>query len=570
MKSFRYFFSMLTIFCVCFSLFYVVGCQSDDDDDDDEQFSSLNLNSEQYISDFQHLVHMFNKYYGPMEWKTELFGTDILSTVHEYEDRINNASNDLAYFDIMFDFVSQFQDGHSTYTIPSTYAAFLGFDVDLYEGKLIVDAIYNPSLPLEIGDEIVTFDDTSAADLVAGFTRYFPGGFDLCVNRWSTTLVTNRVQALCPYVPQSAEAVLTIRHLDGSTETLSLPWTFVGTEYTPGYYEDPFSKAGQELDIMERLDRIVLDGPRGDFLMNTGKYGHRDPSFQLPDSFVQRLGTGASDEYFSGIYTVGQYQIGFIRIPKMWVDQQSSYAVFNQEIAAFKELTDGLIIDIIDNPGGSTTTCQNYAQRLHTEAFTTVKFKYRPTLAIINDLESYLYLSGLSPDTREFITNILAEFRDTYQSDQLLTDPVSMSSNNADGIFYPLTDTNGDPIGYDKPIIILINELSISGGDFFPAILQDSGRAKCLGVRTSGAGGHVVDYDFEMPYSEASIRITGSLMYRPQEVQPDGYPATHYIENVGIHPDIYYDYQNMDDLLNNGANYVSFFTDKIIEEIEAQ
>lgn len=562
--------SVLTFLSFCFSLSLFIGCQGDDDDDDNAAFTSNNLKNEQYLADFEHMVHMLNKYYGPMDWKEELLGIDFFEYVHQYEDRIKNVVDDLEYFDLMFDFIAQFDDGHTTYTIPSTYTALLPFNTDLYEGKLIVDAIYDPSISIEIGDEIVSFDGVTAADMIEGFRKYFPGGFDLCVNRWATTLVTTRPQQLYPYAPVSGDAVFTVRHLDGSEDTLILPWIVFGSEYIAGYYEDPFTKSGEDLTILERLDRIVIDGPRGDFLMNVGKYGHRVPSFQLPDTFEQRLGTNASHEYYSGTYTSGQYTIGFIRIPKMWVDQQSSYDTFAQEIEEMKALTDGLIIDITDNPGGSTITCQTYAQRLHTGNFTTIKFQYRPLLEIINDLEAYLFNNNLSVAEREWLTGIIDEFIEAYQSEKLLTDPITLSAPTANGVFPALTDSAGNPVGYDKPIIILINELSISGGDFFPAIMQDSGRAKLLGVRTAGAGGHVVTYNLEMPYTEASLRITESLMYRPQEVHPDGYPATHYIENVGVHPDIYYDYQNMNDLLDNGIHYVSFFTNKIIEEIESQ
>jgi hypothetical protein len=90
---------------------------------------------------------------------------------------------------------------------------------------------------------------------------------------------------------------------------------------------------------------------------------------------------------------------------------------------------------------------------------------------------------------------------------------------------------------YTKPILLLTNALDLSGGDFFPAILQDNGRAVTLGVRTSGAGGMVRPYDIPNQFGIGDLHATWSIAERA-----DGRP----IENLGVTPDIPYEITEKD------------------------
>ena len=127
---------------------------------------------------------------------------------------------------------------------------------------------------------------------------------------------------------------------------------------------------------------------------------------------------------------------------------------------------------------------------------------------------------------------------------------------------------NPVPATYNKPLMVLTDEFSASGGDMFPAIVQDNHRGPILGMRTMGAGGSVVAFN-GTAFTESFFRITVSLMNRGTLIHTPDFPAAPYIENIGVRPDMVVDYMTRDNLVSAGAPFVQAFTQAIVKLAQA-
>jgi C-terminal processing protease CtpA/Prc len=124
-------------------------------------------------------------------------------------------------------------------------------------------------------------------------------------------------------------------------------------------------------------------------------------------------------------------------------------------------------------------------------------------------------------------------------------------------------------IAYTKPLIVLVDEMSASGGDAFAATIQDNARGPLLGWRTMGAGGNVETWQAGS-YSLGFTSVTESLMNRKDPVKTAEYPTAPYVENIGVRPDIEVDYMTVANLTQKGKPFVDAFVAAIVARIEGQ
>src|SRR5947209_6721988 len=118
---------------------------------------SAQLTIDQKLVDFQNLAALFAKNYGPYEWKRDSQNFDLLQTA-PWLDRVKATKDDLDFYEVLVDYVSHLNDAHDNFNLPSSFRATLGFTVDIYDGKVLIDSITRSRLPaatfpFQIGDE---------------------------------------------------------------------------------------------------------------------------------------------------------------------------------------------------------------------------------------------------------------------------------------------------------------------------------------------------------------------------------------------------------------------------------
>jgi Peptidase family S41 len=293
-------------------------------------------------------------------------------------------------------------------------------------------------------------------------------------------------------------------------------------------------------------------------------FGARAPVYGLPPGFDVRLGTQPSHFFFSGTYVSNGVSIGFIRIPTMSPPNAAlALQQLDEEIAFFNASTDVLVVDIMRNPGGSVNVVEAFAQRLFPQPFRTVGFEIRATAAwltaIVQAIDS-AQRQGAPSEVVQGLRAIMNEILTAYNENRGRTAPVPLASHS-------LTVPPA-PNAYAKPLLLLVDELTASGGDMLAAIIQDNHRNSLFGMRTMGAGGSVSSFNCTA-LTESACFITLSLMNRGTVVSKTGFPPSPYIENVGVRPDIVVDYMTNANLMSAGAPFVQAFTDSAVKLAQA-
>jgi len=300
---------------------------------------------------------------------------------------------------------------------------------------------------------------------------------------------------------------------------------------------------------------------------NVAGFGFLAPVFKLPANFKIRMGASPFDSFYSGTFSAQGLNIGYIRISDFLFDSSPD---LETELAYMQGNTDGLIVDVMRNPGGDLCVAENYAAHFISTPFRTVGLEIRATRSWVLGFEQALQDAqdlGAPDDVIQQLQNLLQQVSDAYASPSGRTPPLPVCSSSLQ--VDPATDQDGNNIAYTKPIMLLTDEMTWSAAEFFAAVLQDNQRVMIFGARTVGAGGNMNDYPVTT-YSFATATVTESLLSRKTPVQVDNFPTSPYIENVGVRPDVVQEYMTVDNLTNRGATFVQAFSDAVVKYINSQ
>jgi len=539
--------------------------------------ASAQLTTDQKVVDFQSLAALYAKWYAPYEWKQQLFQYDVLNLA-PWLTEIRATTNDLDYLDVLVRYTARLNDSHSGYSIPSSFYAVLGLHVDAYfdAGRknvfVLIDAIDRNALPeaqypFETGDELLSVDGTPVAELIARFSKYIGAAAPEERLREAAYYLTVRPQSALPRAQEIGDnATLEIKRKSGVKELFVAPWYRQGTPLiTIGpalpVKSDAAPRAQAAADPWEPLKKYRTAQIRPLGILN---FGALPPVWDLPSSFQIHLGEGKYDDFYTGVMISHGFRIGYLRIPSF--DPSSADEALSQldsEIQYLEANSDGLVLDVMRNPGGLLCYQEDLMMRVMPGSWRAIGLQMRPDWSIVAALQEGVAsarAAGWSAQDVQTYQELADEFRAAYDGNRL-TVPSS--------VCYLGLDRPPAAQPYTKPILLLVDEFSASAADCFAALFQDNQRGKLFGYRTNGAGGSVVDLPVGF-YSEfGEAYVTNSLMYRPNAVAANGYALSHTIENAGVQPDVPFDYMQPEVLRLRGKPFVDAFLAELVAELKA-
>jgi hypothetical protein len=552
---------------------------------------SAQLLPDQKLVDFQSLAALYAKRYAPYAWKRDALHYDMLKLA-PWLDKVRATKDDLGFYEVSAAYVASLNDAHSEFFVDSDFNASLGFDVDLYDGKALIDTI-DPSIARTVsflvGDELISVDGKTVAGWLTEFGRYSSFANPRSTDRFNASMITTRTQSIYPRAIEIGDnaTVVVRRKSTGAMQTYTLPWTTTGTPFvsngpvsSPTLTSAPRAKrksagpadsappaALSKYLVSLHNSRIPVEKELRGFDVVTPVF---QPSF--PSSFVRRLGR-ATDFFYSGTYTAGGKKIGYIRIPDFQDPnaglEDFALSQFNSEIAFMRVNTDGLVVDVMRNPGGDGCYAESLLQSLTPYTYRAMGNEIRVTQDMLLGIRQEIDFApqfGFDQLTVDQLNFLLSQMEIAYKQNRGLTDPLPLCRTYFERD--PLTDSRGNNIAYSNPILLLTDEFTTSAAEIFAAIFQDSQRGSIFGWRTAGAGGSVGGAAASGFYSESFATVTQSLLVRNQTALTPDFPLTYYIENVGVRPDTVFDYMTEDNLTNRGKSFVDAFTSAMLDLLQ--
>jgi len=506
---------------------------------------------ERLLRDAEYIGSVYREYYAPKDWKQTFVKWDLEQELANLKSRVQASQTQWDYRDGLVQFLKSMADYHVGFAFYSTEKSSLPFGVRTVEGKTLIvhidrTAVSQEAFPFSEGDELLEMDQTPVASILKQLQREMGRNVEITDAALSDLRLTARTGRRNNYQVPRGPVVLKIKKAaNAEVRTHQLIWNYQ-PEQIPDQDRARLSPFRNHL--------MNLTGSRGQLLapqMYSPVALSFDPQANLhgmgakksfvPD-FGARIWEAPADNTFDAYIFMNEAGklIGVVRIPTYVPgDYNKASLDFKTILKKFSAQASGLIIDQLNNGGGSVYYLYGLIAMLTDQALSTPKHRVTISHSLVMEahttleklknvtddasakkaLESELHGHNGTLQVAQFIREYSLFIIEQWKLGKTLSEPVQL------GIDF----INPHPeVQFTKPIVVMVNELDFSGGDFFPAILQDNKRAVIVGTRTSGAGGYVNEVKIDSKFGFEVITFTGSIAERVNK-QP--------IENLGITPD---------------------------------
>ncbi|MGE3974554.1 MAG: S41 family peptidase [Bdellovibrionales bacterium] len=502
------------------------------------------LTTEQKLADLDQLVNIVKAGYGPLQYKKEKYDITPEKIRDLYAPRIAATRSNREFYYTILQYIGEFHDGHFRANLPTDLKSSLPFDTDLVEGKVLVDRINRSLLtetqfPFAKGDQILEMNGVDIQTVLDQLQTYRGLGYSLSERRTAALSLTVRDGKRLP-VPAGDVTFKIRRGTSSVISEVKLTWKVEGTA---------IDESDSLVSAKENYDTISTFG-----LMKEVENPQVERSFRCSGDTRIEIPANATvimkTPFVAYYYPTEKGNVGYLRIPHYSPENRAYAEYFAQyefAVSVLEKNTVGLIIDQDHNCGGSVEYLHQIVSLFMSKPFPAMQFQL-----LANKAEYLMFTEWVNsvPENtlaRKNVEKVQKLVREAWMKGDFMTAKIAIDGNDL---------RSPNDIHYTKPIIVLIDEMSGSGGDAFPAMTKGLGRAKLVGTRTMGLGGHVTAQP-ALLYSRIVPEMTKSLFYRP-----DGVP----VENNGAVPDFNYS-PTRDDFTYGYHDYRAFYTARLFEQL---
>lgn len=538
-----------------FALIFSIGAQA------------RGLSAEEKMQDFQQLQSLIQAKYGPFQFKAAQKIVDFSSLNDEFTSRVKNSRTNQEFYTAIIEYVARFQDGHFGIRAQTDRVASVAFNTDLIGEKVLITFIDREKLPkdkfnFEIGDEILAVNSLPTPEALLELSKPVASGNRRTVKRIAAMSIPTR-HGVRYALPNEKQVTFRIRRGTSELiEDISLDWDLTGTAMDENDSEPNKSILFSSLANGEREIVSFWDArDRGIELLKNPSADRRYSCSGETRIFVPKGATYILKKPFVAYtYPTEKGLVGYVRFPHYSPrDEKGKFSSeiledwFNKllfVIHTMEKETVGLIIDQDHNCGGSVRLVEDTVGLFVEKPVRPLMFKLRATKAQYMEIKKEME-EWAKPDTLEyaFFKRMMELVEKTWRTtNDFMTELTSLTGSDW---IYPNAG-----VRYTKPIVILIDEMAGSGGDAFPSMMKDYGRAKLFGQQTAGLGGSVISFA-SLFHSNMSINMTNTLFFKP-----NGEP----VENNGAVPDEFYTLTR-DDVIYEYRPYQKAYTEYLLKQL---
>lgn len=511
---------------------------------------SQKLTKEQKLLDFQYLVSHIQSSYGPLEYKTKKRIVNVDKLIKKFTEKILKTTTNGQYYYTIREFVASFRDGHFTASIPTTQRASLPFRTEWVKGRVLIQASrpLPGNIQLSPGDEVLKINGKSVKTVMRRLKKYIGSGSKQTETRWAAWLLSIRPGSILP-VPSGKVKVTVKLKSSGKVVSTHLQWSVTGDFLDE---KEDFLKENnnfQSFSASKQLSFNPIDNlsiaaklkPLGDSFAEVTYMCSASTRIALPANATVITKT----PFVSYYYPTPQGNVGYLRLPHYFfgANADAVFANYAYAVSVLEENTVALVIDQDHNCGGSVSFLGDIVGLFIKEPVENALFKLVANKAMYISMKNSIDRSDSNVLGFDMWKNFLSQVKETWLAGKHLTPKISLQK------IYPNQETR-----YTKAIVVLTDEISGSGGDAFPALMQGYERAQIIGTQTSGLGGSVAAIP-NLPFSQIGVRLTQSLFFHPNGQA---------IENNGVLPDLPYTITPKD-FLGGYVDYREFYTKKALE-----